>query len=898
MVVPDRAAAHELRRLHARQQTERGRASWRSPRIESLEGVLRRAFAEAAEEQGVALRVLPHAEEWILWQRAVAGLTAELGHDSLLPFDIDNLAGGLWRAARLVSDWGLANQAWLGASTESRWLEVAMRAVDEQAAALGALPRHRLLAWLDTHGAVGSMGPAPYLRVDTVPRAIHTTLRRLFSGQLSALMPWQDLIATDPEIRIARDAEQEWRLAAIWVREQLTRSPQANLLVIIPNLATVRDRAERVFREHLIPADVLRGDQASPLEITTPVYLSQRPTIRSAFDALSALSSPQVSGELLARWWMDPLWGDDSASWRATLARDFRQRPLAPLTAERWRAEVAQALARHPHDAGEACARRLAAADRLTQSISEQGVISPGEWGQYYSAVLDALGWPGPSADLPSASARNDLVAWQGLLEEFADLSGVIGVCDRQQALAHLRSLAGQKSLDPPSGQSGLCLSADFSTGRGYDGIWVCGLRADIWPSSPETSPYISRDALRAAGMRAVDATGQVERAQHDLQRWQQSTSQLVLSWAVSEEETLYLPSPLLAPWLPIIKDTQDPAREWLELAQAGQPSLAEILGQQRPSLEPYHDEQGLRWSPEVPVPGGAWALVEQDRCPFSAYARRRLRCGELEEAALGIDARLRGQLLHRGFEILWRDLNSRDHLRSLSAEALEQAMSNALRKIDFTALESVTGHRLSLRLKERELTRLGEIMRAATALERERPQDFKVLMEEHTLELSIGGARLSMRVDRVDELTDGSWLVIDYKSGTTRAPKWFGDDFDAIQMWLYAEALQARTAGSLAGLALMTLRSESVRFHALARHHDVLPKAKVVDDLDQLQSEARTRLAQIAQSFLLGQAQVAPRPGACERCDLPLLCRKAEWQMGAQDLEGDETADASWDEP
>jgi hypothetical protein len=95
-----------------------------------------------------------------------------------------------------------------------------------------------------------------------------------------------------------------------------------------------------------------------------------------------------------------------------------------------------------------------------------------------------------------------------------------------------------------------------------------------------------------------------------------------------------------------------------------------------------------------------------------------------------------------------------------------------------------------------------------------------------------------------------------------------------------------------------MTLRSESVRFHTLARHHDVLPKAKVVDDLDQLQSEARTRLAQIAQNFLLGQAQVAPRPGACERCDLPLLCRKAEWQMGAQDLEGDETADASWDEP
>ncbi len=132
------------------------------------------------------------------------------------------------------------------------------------------------------------------------------------------------------------------------------------------------------------------------------------------------------------------------------------------------------------------------------------------------------------------------------------------------------------------------------------------------------------------------------------------------------------------------------------------------------------------------------------------------------------------------------------------------------------------------------------------------------------------------MRIDRVDELEDGRWLVIDYKSGRATSLKWSGEDFDAVQLWLYAFALEQRLSAALAGLAHFALRSEQVAYKGMVSEDSLLPGHKAVASLSALREEAEQRIQQWAEDFSQGAASVAPRPKACQHCELPLLCRKA----------------------
>lgn len=879
VVVAERAAASELRLIHAREQTLQGRAAWPTPRIETVESLLRRGFAELADTVGATTRVLTALEEWILWRRAAITLIEESANESLLSPDVDRIADALQRAARLLSDWGLRATDSAGESRESLWLRAAMRDVEAGAAALGAMARHELLDWLARHGAGDSLAEPLLPLLEPLPRTLHRTLfgRHAPAGdrQPRAQAAAETLIT--PQVCAALDPEQEWRLAAVWAREQLLADPSRRLRIIIPGVSTVRDRVARVFTEHLNPATAYTGRASSVFAIEAPETLSQRPWIHSALETCSVLLASTVSVERLARWWRDPFWGTPSASWRARYARELRRRPLLDLTAARWRSDVRATWAKRPDEASDACLSGLARADQIIKDFTPKEKRLPGEWAEVYSELLDAMSWPGKTQAEPAHGLRAELSAWQGLLDDFANLEQVLGPCDQATALTTLQSIASRQIFDRPMSDAPVHISADFNLVCGYDGIWVTGLRADAWPAVPRVDGYVSRQALRAAGMREVDSAGQVAKAQAQLLRWQCSTRELVLSWSVSEDESLYLPSPMLRPWLPNIDTTDEGAEPWLRVTRPPLESLAQTLVAQRPALEIWADDHGVPWPAAQSLPGGVWALVDQDRCPFAAYATRRLRSGDEEESALGIDARLRGQLLHRAFEILWKKLRNSDRLRARNPQQLEQIIEQAVEELDFSALATTASETLVTRLRERESARLRKIMADAMVIERERPQSFSVFLDEEKLTLKLGEAQLVMRVDRVDQLSDGSWLVIDYKTGTARTPKWAGEDFDAIQMWLYAEAVREHLHGELAGLAHFSLRSDAVGFLALARDTQVLPQATVVPDLESIRHEARARLESIAQAFLQGRAPVRPRARACDYCALPVLCRKAE---------------------
>ena len=882
----DRAEAAELRLAYAREQLRLGRRTWPSPHIETVESALRRAFDEVADQEGLAVRLLAPHEEWILWRRATSALVAGSGADGVLPLDTESLAESLWQAARLATDWGLGPLDVDSAAIESRWLTQAMAEVEAAAAGIDAIPRHQLLSWLARFAEVVPRRAAPRRLTGSLPKAVESALKRCFESEVQSDLSAESLdrersgsgfaLAT-PQITVALDTEEELHLAAEWARRRLLHKPESRLKVVVPTLATQHEQVTRIFDEVLTPSRRFASSTASAFQVHAKKSLRQTPPIRSALDTLSVLLAARVDGDQLATWWTESFWGGASLAWRAQLARHFRTRPLDELTRERWREQVLGLLEGGEPGASD-CVGRLERADRLLTESLTTSVQAPGQWAELFSELLDAMSWPGVELSSLSPDERSALNAWQALLEDFATTDKILGHCDGFTALQTLRSLAGRQIFVPVMRDVGVHITAALETVVGYDGIWVCGLRADNWPQPPRVNGFISFTAMRAAGIPEIDSAGQYAIAGRQLATWRMSTSELMLSWAVLEQESIHLPSPLLQPWLPDLSAQGDDGRQWLTQVTLAGDSLAHWIWQQRITPEKYIDEQGLTWPRESALRGGVWALVDQHQCPFSAYARRRLRTGDPEQASLGIDARLRGQLLHQLFEAIWRKLRDSRQLLGATPERLQQIIDEALQHVDFRTLQARTSGHLSSRMRARELARLAKVAQDALALERERPQAFTVSLGEESLDVSLGEARINMRVDRVDQLADGSWLVIDYKTGAARTPKWSGEEFDAIQLWLYAEAVRSHMIGPLAGLAHFSLRSDKVSFLALTRSDQVLPAATVDDNLDALQGEARNRLQALADAFLAGTAQVLPRKGACQFCELPLLCRKAEW--------------------
>jgi len=178
------------------------------------------------------------------------------------------------------------------------------------------------------------------------------------------------------------------------------------------------------------------------------------------------------------------------------------------------------------------------------------------------------------------------------------------------------------------------------------------------------------------------------------------------------------------------------------------------------------------------------------------------------------------------------------------------------------------------------EQERLATLLEAWLELEAERPQPFAVVAREERVALTLAGLELTLKLDRVDQLDDGSEIVIDYKSGSSNLAGVFRERPDAPQLPLYSLA----RGPALAGVAFAQLRPRDLRFRAAGRGEG-LPEMErnlargiagdpAVEDWQGLRAAWKTRLEGLAGELMHGHAAVDPLANACRHCDLASLCR------------------------
>ena len=843
---------------HAAEQLAGGAHVWASADVRTPPAWVRR---ECARRAGAAPqewpRILGATEEWLLWRQAAREAARSL------PFlDTGVLAESLQRASARAAEYGVT-LAPAAPGSESALLYEARRLFEARCREMNAASVSTLLSRLPR-----AEGHTPLLcGFDAVPPGLAAlaTARAATPGHTPAGIP-----AVAPRRIRVPDAQSQMEAIAAWCQERLREEPDARLLVMLPGPAGARERLAALIRASLDPGAALAGGAVRSLvALEGDEPFGSLPLPQQALASLTVLAGAEIDVESARGWLTAPYWESPGPAPRAALALLLRQRVAASVNLR----ALLGALQLAPR-ALQPAARELDARLRQGAGRLGEGSASPRRWSERVDAALASLGWPGPLA--PESGPYWMRLQWRELLEQFGELDTTTGALSRTAALELLRELALRTPYRAANEDAPVTLSPMLADPVViYDGVWVGSLSADVLPQPVSPNPFLPLRAQLEAGLPEASAAGRRAQAQGWLAAWRLAATELVLCVPERDGDLELLPSPYLSRLAP------QPAAArsvWLPL-----------LLHRDGCTETFEDARGAAFNALTPLPSGTRALTLQNACAFRAYAELRLGAAAPEQAEPGVAMDQRGLLLHGALQRLWERLRDSQALAALGEAALEALIAECVARAAQALLSEAHGRRrrrvpegqldlfaaLSPAL-EREAARARALIRRLCELERTRAP-FTVEATEHVTELSLGGGRLRMRLDRVDRLAAGR-AVLDYKSGRPGSPDWFGERPTHPQLLAYLAALGT----DVVALATVNLTAREVRFTGVAAAGDLLPRVRALPaaaeaasaDWNAQQRSWTALIERLIRDFLAGEARVDPAPGACDFCHLTDLCR------------------------
>ena len=673
--------------------------------------------------------------------------------------------------------------------------------------------------------------------------------------------PWHEPAADEPAGAVhfysAADEDTELTACARWCRDELSKRPAARLLVISQQVSERRGEFERAFLRDSLPS------RSGPFfEFSLGISLSRVPLIHAAHLLLRWLHSPLAEHELdwlFSTGFITP--GPEESIALPAYMRALRSRGLAR---PEW---TLHAFASQHTGATQLPAtwlRRVNQARQLLAAQVGQRQTALG-WAALVPELLTAAGFPGQR---PLSST--EFQAWQRWAQTL-DTCGTLGFDGRRVTwIEFLTSLArildetlfASESSDAPILIAGPAESAGLTA----DALWFLGADEDVWPPSGSAHPLIPLAVQRESAMPHASPRHDFELAESMTKRVLRSARVVHFSYAGRKGETETRPSRLVE-----------------KLASSPEPLPARLLFTrvEEPLTVSYADLAHVPY-PRGKVPGGSGVLTAQSQCPFQAFARARLGAESWEPAAYGLSASQRGLLLHAVLHAVWagppHGLRSLDDL--LHCADLRAFVTDHVRRVFDEKLPTGVAHRMPHRYLQLETKRLTDVVSSWLSYEATR-LPFTVAETESSRTIRLAELELSLRLDRIDQLSDGSLLVIDYKTGNVTPSAWQPPRPDDVQLPLYAGF---GLTGRPGGLVFAKVRAgkfefaghlrdaRTTLFSGLAGNSPLVKKALTDEQL----SAWMKSIEQLARDFLSGQAEVSPReyPETCERCGLQALCR------------------------
>ncbi len=676
--------------------------------------------------------------------------------------------------------------------------------------------------------------------------------------------------------------------AALWVQQQLQHTPNGPFAIVVPDLTQQRSLVERVLLDVLTPQHLLPGvpRQLPPLNFSAGEPLAKTPLIYSALQLLTLLQ-PKIERAALLELLQSPFHHLDCdvteyITAAITALCDLRSQQISAAQLRKIVDDISP-NGEWPFAIGLQQLAELVRRERV-RSVRR----SAAQWVTVFTSALELLGWPG-RRPLDSIEYQQH-EHWQRTLLQFAQYDYVLAASnsdgfDFNNALQRLRQLLQAQVFQPQTDDAPVqVLGVLEAAGLQFKGLWLCDMSDDRWPTAAAPHPLIPRDLQRRLRMPRCDAQREYDIAVKLSHSLLANAEQVVISYQREREEVLRAPSPLFERLLKI------------ELNELLSGELLALLPQwstqqqQRAlfALENFAAGSAPALSDAERARGGSALFKAQADCPFQAFAKLRLKAQPLAEPVVGLDAAERGNLMHNALEWLWRELNDHATLLALTL-AQQQALVERAAEHSVRLLQHDDA-RIGLRFAQLEQRRLAKLLFAWLDVERARGA-FVVIGTEQKKSLTFAHLQLRLRVDRIDRLSDGRLLLIDYKSkiANSSAYEWLGERPDEPQLPLYSILWEQSDAADediteVAGIAFAQVRLDNPRFVGLGDEQldeyslqaaSQLNDAGINRSWSEMKQHWRQLLENLAAEFIRGVADVAPKtPKVCTYCALASVCR------------------------
>jgi probable DNA repair protein len=861
LLLPNARSARDLRSAFNARQRERGLQAWEPPPILSWAQWTNSLWSDLIVAGAETRLLLNQAQERSLWREIVS--EHPTAQDVLSSADaLADLAGSAWS---LAASYAATHRLRSAAGTHdsrifAEWAETFTRHCGTR----GHLSPAMLEDALRRHIDAGTLtAPSTLLLVGFAERtSAQETLLDALRARGTAIL--EHTLAVPPgSLRaslIAPSERAELELATRWIRSFIQQQPAAKIAVLVPQLADERAGLEEVLRESLAPElqSITQDLSSTPWEFSTGPALSSMAMISDAL-ALARWSQKPLPIQRVSALLLSPFLGQFAD--RATSAR-FDVATLRRTQLLRSEIEIAPLLAL-ADEARKKLRRPFLTWLRNVQTfLLRDGDRSRprgfAEWMEFVRGLAQAANWP---SDRPLTATEFEATrAWESALDTVSTLDFSGRRVALATALDALELQTHTSALSPPStGATVQIMSVSEAQASAFDAVVFLRATDANWPPTERQHPLLPWTLQRSFKMPGTDPLLAATRARAFTEGLLARAGNVLFTSAAEDQSGKLRPSPLLAA---VHLQPLQPA----DLVPPASPTT--VI-----EVETAIDAEPLPALPSLTVKGGATVLKLQAACGFKAFAELRLLANEPEVGVLGLDARESGSLLHRTMQVFWGNVKTQANLRKMSwadrETALAEAIEAAFRGKPRTETEWDRAYVAVLK------QRLRTVLQQWLDVELQRGE-FSVVESEQKQQITVGPLTLDVRMDRIDSV-DGGFFLVDYKSGFSGTPKdWIGERPDDPQLPLYALYYQPE---ELRGLAFAKVRTgREMKWVGLQAEDGILPasRSKNIQDLSPLIAEWHEVLSRLAHDFADGRAYVLPKSfkDNCSRCAQRLLCR------------------------
>lgn len=261
--------------------------------------------------------------------------------------------------------------------------------------------------------------------------------------------------------------------------------------------------------------------------------------------------------------------------------------------------------------------------------------------------------------------------------------------------------------------------------------------------------------------------------------------------------------------------------------------------------------------------------LKLQAACPFKANAKIRLHADSLKNPSKFVDARIKGEIIHKAMEQFWLKYKTSDIVKKMPDEQIYQELLIIITKF----LNSLKNNKPTIFndiIIQIESTRIASLCsNFIKTCDLIRDDNFTVMYLEHKFSIQLEELVIKIKIDRIDQINNtDNLIIIDYKTGRSliNISNLADPRIDEPQLLIYSLCL-----ANIRQLMLGIINEQPrwIKITNWLESKDIWYK----------------NLYKIAQDFQNGNAMVDPKYGeqTCRLCDLKYMCRIFEKNKNAK---------------